>query len=159
MKKILWVEDEAKDQLLELMGPVWQAGYHVDIAENMASALKKIKKGEYDAYIFDLIINKGDLSGIPEGDFPKNMMYGLELLEEIFGKDSQIKIDPSKCAVFSVIGREDVHEKIRGWGIMNIIVKKEMGRTKLKEIIESIIQEGGSGDDVEQSQNINNSGC
>lgn len=140
MKRILWIDDEAKDQLLELLGPVWQAGYFVDIAEDMPTALKKIREREYDAYIFDLIINKGDLLGIPEGDFPKTMMYGLELLEKIFSKDSQIKIDPSKCAIFSVVGREDIHEKIREYGIMNIIVKKEMGRTKLKEIIESIIR-------------------
>lgn len=139
MKKILWVEDEARDQLLELLGPVWHAGYFVDIAEDKVTALKKIKEGEYDAYIFDLIIKKGDISDVPEGESPKNMIYGLELLEEIFGENSKIHIDPSKCAVFSVVGRKDIHERIRELGIMNIIVKKEMSRTELKEIIESII--------------------
>jgi len=142
MKKVLWVEDEAKDQLLELLGPVWQAGCFVDIAEDKVTALEKIKKEKYDAYVFDLIIRRGEIPDVSEGE-SSDMIHGLELIKEIFAEDSGINIDPLKCAVFSVVGREDIHDQIRRCGITNIIVKQEMSRTMLKEIIESIIGNGG----------------
>lgn len=147
MKKILWVEDEAKDQLMELLGPAWQAGYFVDIAEDMVTALKKIKKREYDAYIFDLVIKKGEIPDV-SAEKSADILYGLELIKEIFGKDSTVHIDPSKCAVFSVVGNEDVHREVKEYGIINIIVKREMNRTMLKEIIELIIEDGGDNNNV-----------
>lgn len=141
MKKVLWVEDEARDQLLELLGPVWQAGYFVDIAEDKVTALDKISNEKYDAYIIDLIIGEGKLSDTQEKE-SKGELHGLDLIKEIFNEDSQIHIDPSKCAIFSVVGSRDIHDQIRRYGISNIIVKKEMGRTRLKEIIESITEKG-----------------
>lgn len=146
MKKILWIEDEAKDQLIELLGPVWQAGYFVDVAEDKSTALKKIKEREYDAYVFDLIINKGEMPSASE-EAAEDILYGFELIEEILKRDSEIHVDPSKCAVLSVVADGVIHNKIREYGIKKIIVKKEMRRTLLKEIIDSIIEEGGHGDD------------
>ena len=143
MKKVLWVEDEARDQLLELLGPVWQAGYFVDIAEDKMTALKKIQTEEYDAYIFDLIIKKGEMSDTSEEEFMADSIHGLDLIKEIFAEDSEINVDPSKCAVFSVVGRRDIHEEIRKCGIEKISVKKEMSRTMLREIIMSITGNGG----------------
>ena len=66
---ILWVEDEAKDQLLELMGPVWMAGHFIDIAETKMEALEKIKKSRYDIYIFDLIIREGKVVNVSKKEF------------------------------------------------------------------------------------------
>ena len=137
--KILWVEDEARDQLLELMGPVWMAGHFIDIAETKIEALEKIRKNKYDAYIFDLIIGEGGVVGVPRKEFSHEVIHGLELIKEIFRHDSGFEIDPSKCAVFSVVGRKEIHDEIREYGIKKIIEKEEMNRTKLMEIIESII--------------------
>ena len=146
--KILWVEDEAKDQLLELMGPVWMAGHFIDIAETKMEALEKIKKNKYDIYIFDLIIREGNVVDVSKREFSTDIIHGLELIKEIFNKNSEFNIDPNKCAVFSVVGKKDVHDKIREIGINKIIVKKEMSRTKLKEIIDSIIGNGGQESDM-----------
>jgi len=152
MKKILWIEDEAKDQLLELLGPVWQAGYFVDIAEDKSTALNKIKKEEYDAYVFDLIIKRGQMTDALAEEVAEDPIYGIELIREIFDKDSGIHVDPSKCAVFSVVERKKIHDEIKEYGITNIIVKKEMSRTTLKEIIESIIENGGNKSGVQTSK-------
>lgn len=146
--RILWVEDEARDQLLELMGPVWMAGHFVDIAETKIEALEKIRKNKYDAYIFDLIIREGEVADISRKEFSHEVIHGLEFIKEIFKDDSEFDIDPSKCAVFSVVGRKEIHDEIRKCGIKKIIVKKEMNRTKLMEIIELIIENGGQGSDV-----------
>ena len=146
--KILWVEDEVRDQLLELMGPVWMAGHFVDIAETKIEALEKIRKNKYDAYIFDLIIREGEMVNVSRKEFSPDVIHGLELIKEIFKDDSEFKIDPSKCAVFSVVGKKKIHDEIRKYGIKKIIVKTEMNRTKLMEIIESIIGNGGQESDV-----------
>jgi hypothetical protein len=143
MKRVLWVEDEAKQQLLELLGPAWRAGYFVDFAEDKDTALKKIKEQQYDAYVFDLIIKKGLLEAEKE-EFAEEVLYGLELIEEIFDEKFEPKIDPKKCAVFSVVHDPVVHSKIEKCGIARdrIVVKRETKRSTLKEIID-LITNGG----------------
>ena len=59
--------------------------------------------------------------------------------KEIFKDSSEADIDPSKCAVFSVAKKKEIHDEIRKCGIEKIFVKTEMKRTKLMEIIESVI--------------------
>jgi CheY-like chemotaxis protein len=145
MKRVLWVEDEAKEQLLELLGPAWRAGYLVDIIEDKDTALRKIKGQQYDAYVFDLIIKRG-LSGGKEEEPADDVLYGLQLIEEIFREEANLKIDPKKCVVFSVVQDVNVHNKIQKLGITRdrIIVKGEIKRGALKDIIETII---GLGED------------
>ena len=137
--KIIWVEDEAKDQLLELLGPVWMEGHFVDIAVTAMEGLEKIKKFRYDVYIFDLRIRKGDVVDLPSKESSHDVLHGLELIKEIFKDSSEADIDPSKCAVFSVAKKKEIHDEIRKCGIEKIFVKTEMKRTKLMEIIESVI--------------------
>jgi len=82
-KRILWIEDEAKIELIQYKTPLVRAGYSVDIASDATEAIELLRQKKYDALIFDLIFPCGD-------EFATKEDYvGLELLKRLVKKKSK----------------------------------------------------------------------
>ena len=59
MARILWIEDEARDQLIEYVGPIMRDGHIIDIVEDATEGYQRLKESFYDVVIFDLLIKSG----------------------------------------------------------------------------------------------------
>ena len=92
MKRILWIEDEGKIELIQYKAPLVRGGYAVDIVSNATEAVQLLKEKRYDAIIFDLIFPCGD-------EFETDEDYvGLELLRRLVKQEIEgvEKYDPAK---------------------------------------------------------------
>jgi DNA-binding NarL/FixJ family response regulator len=137
MKRILWIEDEAKVELIQFKKPLVRAGNLVDIASDATKAIQLLREKEYDALIFDLIIPQGP-------NFKTDEFYvGLGLLKEVLdGKiDGVAKYKPSKVMVFSVVNDPKVHKKIkRDLGVETILIKSLNRLTDLKDRVDKLLK-------------------
>jgi CheY-like chemotaxis protein len=138
MKKILWIEDEGKVELIQFKTPLVRGGYSVDIASNATEAVQFLKEKEYDALIFDLIIPCGD-------EFETEEYYvGLELLRRLIKneiKDVHKKYDPARIMVFTVINSSDIHEEIKALGVKTILAKRLNELADLKNCVDELFKE------------------
>ena len=141
MARILWIEDEARDQLIEYVGPIMRDGHIIDIVEDATEGYQRLKESFYDVVIFDLLIKSGASFNMEE-QYP-----GLALLKRIFNtNNSEFNIDKNSVMVFTVVTNPDIVQQIRDLGITRIKVKERMEKTRLKffvdEILRSRIQRG-----------------
>ncbi len=135
MAKILWIEDEARDQLLEYIGPLMRAGHTIDIVEDASEGQMKLKETLYDVVIFDLLIKAGP-------DFKMEDEYpGLSLLKKLFteGKE-EIDIDKDRIMVFTVVMNKNILQQINELGIHRIKMKERMETTRLKSLVDEILE-------------------
>ena len=133
MAKILWIEDEARDQLIESIGPLMRDGHTIDIEEDASEGYIRIQENEYDVVICDLLIKAGD-------DFTMEDKYpGLTLLKKLFGDSQDNLIPREKVMVFTVVTSEDIVKEIERLGIKNIHFKERMEKTMLKKYVDDIL--------------------
>ena len=136
MKRILWIEDEGKIELVQYKAPLVRGGYAVDIASDATEAVQLLIEKRYDAIIFDLIFPCGD-------EFETDEYYvGLELLrrlikQEIKGVD---KYDPTKIMVFTVVNDSEVHDKIKELGVQTILGKRLNELEDLKNCVDELFE-------------------
>jgi hypothetical protein len=116
VKKVFWLEDQFKD-FSAYKSTLFRAGYVVDTVRSVSEAVKKLRKQDYIAVIFDIKVLPGDDPKWIELDEKKmqenpdsDSYLGLELLRSLLnpGKanikiDPPIKIDPKKIIVLSVV--------------------------------------------------------
>ena len=135
MAKILWIEDEARDQLIEYVAPLMRDGHTIDIVEDASEAYQRIKESHYDIVIFDLLIKAGP-------DFKMEEEYpGYALLKKIFGTENpEIDLDKNSVMIFTVVTNTQIIQKIREMGITKIKVKERMEKTKLKSFVDEILE-------------------
>ena len=138
MAKILWIEDEAKDQLIEYLAPLIHDGHVVDIAEDATEAYYHLLESRYEVIIFDLLIKSG-------ADFGMNEQYpGLALLRRIFkDENNKLGLDTRRIMIFSVVTNKEIVNEIKGMGIENIRAKERMEMTRLKTFVDDILKENG----------------
>lgn len=135
MAKILWVEDEARDQLIEYVGPIMRDGHTIDIVEDATEGYQRLMESTYQVIIFDLLIKAG-IGFKREDQYP-----GLTLLKKIFNiENKEINIDKNSVMVFTVVTNPDIIQQIQDLGITNIQVKKRMEKTKLKFFVDAILR-------------------
>ena len=135
MSKVLWIEDEAKDQLIEYLAPLIHAGHIVDIAEDASEGYLRLKETQYDVIIFDLLIKAG-LDFSMDEEYP-----GLALLRKIFiEEENSLRLNKDRIMVFTVVMSSEINDDIKKMGIKNIKVKERMERTKLKTLIDEILK-------------------
>jgi hypothetical protein len=160
MKKALWLEDQYED-IFEYSSGLARINYLVDPVKSVSEALNKLKKEEYDLYIFDLKVIPGeneDWQALDERKRDENPHFdpylGVELLRfldkarkeqnELWGK---IKFDFSKVIVFSVVNDKEVYYELRAFGIPHeqIVYKSDSKLDTLKDLIKKIQnQENGN---------------
>lgn len=139
-KRILWIEDEGKIELIQYKTPLVRGGYAVDIASNATEAIQLLREKRYDAIIFDLIIPCGD-------EFDTQEYYvGLELLKRLVNReiDGVDKYDTTKIMVFTVINSPDVHNQIKDLGVQTILGKRLNELDDLKNCIDELFKEKNS---------------
>ena len=58
--KVLWVEDSARLELRNLLGPIYMSGeYDLSLAEDATDAMRRLQTAVYDAVILDMRIPPG----------------------------------------------------------------------------------------------------
>jgi len=134
MAKILWVEDEARDQLIEYIGPLMRDGHTIDIAEDASEGYIRLQENDYDVVIFDLLIKAGI-------DFEMEEKYpGLSLLKRLFGSNETKIIEIEKVMVFTVVNDKSIVDEIHDLGIQNIQFKERMEKIMLKRYVDEILK-------------------
>jgi len=116
VKKVFWLEDQFKN-FSAYKSKLFMGGYVVDTVSSVSEAIKKLRKQDYIAVVFDIKVLPGDDKKWIELDEKKrkanpdsDSYLGLELLRSLFNPeianvkiDPPIKIDPKKIIVFSVV--------------------------------------------------------
>lgn len=153
MKKVLWLEDQYED-LMEYSSRLARINYLVDMVKSVSDAIKKLKQGGYDLYIFDLKILPGDDPEWQELDNKrreKNHQFdpnlGLELLRHLDRARreknklwDEIKFDFKKVIVFSVVYDKAIYDELESFGIPHQQIEYKSGSNldTLWKLIEEI---------------------
>jgi len=136
MAKILWIEDEARDQLIEYVGPLMRDGHTIDIVEDASEGYQRLTESNYDVVIFDLLIKSGSNFNMEE-EYP-----GLTLLKRIFGTgNASINLDKNSVMIFTVVTHPKIVQQIQDLGITRIKVKERMEKTRLKSFVDEILKD------------------
>ncbi len=144
MARILWIEDEAKDQLIEYIAPLLRAGHFVELVGDASEAYQRLKEASFDVIIFDLLIGIGE-DFVASSDYP-----GLDLLMRLFRDDPNApKIDKDRVIIFTVVTNPDIINEIKDLGIKNIKTKQQMHRTMLMQFVEKVLASNSHGEAYE----------
>jgi len=151
IKKVLWLEDQYED-FSAFRSALYRASYPVDNVPSVSEAEKKLREGDYIAFIFDIkVLPGGDEKWIrldkkKREENPNFDSYlGLELLRSLFKQDKArvklnppIEIDPKRVIIFSVV--YDKTEEILSFGIPEnqIKYKSNSDLTTLPQLIKNI---------------------
>jgi len=139
-RRILWIEDEGKIELIHYKAPLVRGGYSVDIASNATEAVQLLREKRYDVIVFDLIIRCGT-------EFKTDEVYvGFELLRKlILGELENVeKYDPEKIMVFTVVNTPDIRKKIKELGVETILNKRLNELDDLKNCVDELFKEKNS---------------
>jgi len=136
MKRILWIEDEGKIELIHYKTALVRGGYTVDIASDATEAVHLLRGKKYDAIIFDLFIPCGT-------EFETDTPYvGLELLRRLIEKkfENIDEYDPAKMMVFTVVNETAVLTEIRSLGVNSILNKRLTELSDFKNYVDSLFK-------------------
>jgi CheY-like chemotaxis protein len=134
LKKILWIEDEGKIELIQYKTALVRGGYTVDIASDATEAIHLLREKKYDAIIFDLFTPCGT-------EFETDNPYvGLELLKRIIEKkfENIEEYDPAKMMVFTVVNEPVVLTEIRSLGLQSILNKRLTELPDFKDYVDRL---------------------
>lgn len=95
---ILWIEDEGKYRLYEMIEPLQDDGHNVDIAEDAKEARDCFESKKYDFILLDLHLPKGVYGKEHESD-----MNGKTLMDELIDERGY---NHTQMLIFSVIDVE-----------------------------------------------------
>ena len=153
--KVLWIEDNADNDLYHLTSPVYIDGrYQLDIATNASEAFFYLNQRGYDVIVVDI--------HIPPGKDPKwrkkyeqltqfkkanSSRLGLELLRCIFenGDGPALRVDqnlsPERYGVFTVERHEELESEFRALNLEQLKYRRKnamMPHTALLDFITEI---------------------
>lgn len=154
--KILWIEDGALTEVSSFAGPVFTSmKYDLEVALDISDAVKKIRDTEYSAVIVDIRVPPGSDPEWVElynraGSIKNRARLGMQLLFSLLKPEiAEVKItnipawiSADKFGVFTVEGEREVENDINylGIGMKSYLQKKKnMSKTALLELIDSII--------------------
>lgn len=154
--RVLWIEDNARNDLYHLAGPVMIDGrYKLDIAADATEAIDYLSSEPYDAVIVDIRIPPGNDAAwraSAQNVFPNRL--GLNLLEYLFGGKKPKENSPSfkhncrpeKYGVLTVEGLDEIAPNLNSFRISidNYRQKNTNLRyTALLDLITQIIHKNG----------------
>jgi len=159
IKSILWIEDDAFNELGKLATPVYYEGeYDLQFAVTVTEAFNKLRETEYDAVVVDV--------RLPPGDDPrwikiyykaaadnKAARLGVRLLQSLLGRDkdwtSSLPLaarDPKLYGVLSMDSWEDIRADLEPVGV-TLYRNKNEGSDVLLTIIQDILSARNGGGD------------
>lgn len=152
--KVLWVEDNADDDLYNLISPVYIDGrFQLDIAANASEAFYFLNMRVYDVIIVDIRIPPGrdQQWRRKAAEHPDSNRLGLELLRCIFDKQEKqptLKIDQNLAAkrygVFTVERRDELQPFFHKLQLEDLKYRHKnamMPHTALLDFIEEVSEE------------------
>lgn len=159
--KVLWIEDDADNDLYNLTSPVYIDGrYQLDIATNASEAHFYLNARAYDVIIVDIRIPPGKDPGwrakyenLRSRREANSSRLGLELLRAIFGGNGQqpaLKIQqnlhPERYGVFTIEGHEELKPDLQQINLARIKYRQKnamMPHTALLDFIDEVSVEAG----------------
>jgi CheY-like chemotaxis protein len=158
-KKVLWIEDDAFNELGMLATPVHLTGeFELDYALSATEAIDRLQGGDYDAIVVDVRIPPGDDKRWIDiyynaGASNKAARLGVWLLQDILGHErvrsnglSAAARDRQRYGVLSM-DAEDVRAELEPIGVTRYRKKTE-GPGVLLTIIRDILKQRLHGDYV-----------
>ncbi len=159
MKKtpVLWVEDSARFELANFMGPIYASRkYELTLAEDATAATRYLHTIKFDAIIMDIRIPPGrdrHWSALYQraGSDKTTAQLGLVLLTWLLRHDyfnsngllKPIPVKPSQVGVFSVEGELEIGRQVKDLGISVFLEKRPGLRdTTLRELIDTVLGQG-----------------
>lgn len=153
--KVLWIEDNADNDLYHLTSPVYIEGkYHLDIANSASEAQFYLNKRAYDVVIIDIRIPPGKdplwkekHEALRNSRDANSSRLGLELLRTIFGGNGHpsLKIEqnraPNRYGVFTVERQEELEPFLKKLNLEELKYKRKnamMPHTALMDFIEEV---------------------
>jgi CheY-like chemotaxis protein len=148
--RILWVEDNAFNDLVNMAGPILTSGnYDLTIALDASEGLRHLTNREFDAVIVDIRLPPGrDEEFISiynkAGQEKASSRLGLWLLRRVLQPADKQSIPswikPEKFGIFTVESRVEVEQELESLKIGVYLQKTEWTpRTALLYIIEKIM--------------------
>lgn len=131
-KKFLWIEDNARTDLKELLAPLYMDGrYYPIVAPTVAEGVYQMKRTQFDAVVVDIRLFPGNDKDWEDlytklGSDKGTARLGLYLLYSLFDPrldDVRIRekpswIDPKRFGVLTVEDLDsDIGEALRSFGI------------------------------------------
>lgn len=148
--KVLWVEDSARLELRNLLGPIYISGdYDLSLAEDATDAIRKLQTNIYEVIILDMRIPPGAdehwIKIYREWEDDKaSARLGLELANWMFNGHSfpyqpPNWVRPYHVGVFTVEDDPALHARLKDLKI-EVVERKTAGipDTILKSIIDSV---------------------
>ncbi len=151
--RVLWIEDSARFELRNLVGPLFFSGkYDFSLAEDVTSAMQFLQANEYDAIIVDIRLPPGIDPAWRElyqqtGFDKVHAQLGLKLLRWLLARDDSIHpsappewIKPGNVAVFTVESKQEIQRHLDELGI-RIFKQKSAGLpdTVLLDLIDELL--------------------
>lgn len=153
--KVLWIEDNADDDLYHLTSPVYIEGrYQLDIATSASEAHFYLNKRAYDIVIVDIRIPPGKdpnwkrkHENLRAAQNANSSRLGLELLRSIFGGNGQppLRIEqnlrPNRYGVFTVERHEELEPDLKALKLHELKYKRKnamMPHTALLDFIDEV---------------------
>jgi hypothetical protein len=152
--RVLWIEDSARFELRNLVGPLFFSGkYDFNIAEDVSTAMHFLRIKEFDALIVDIRLPPGIDATWQDHYRQSNAdkvhaQLGLKLLRWLLSKDPSIYqeappawISPQRIGVFTVESPHEIESHLKALGIA-VYQQKSAGipDTILLDLIERLIQ-------------------
>ncbi len=155
--RILWVEDSAKFELANLLGPIYASNkYELTLAEDATAAVRYLQAVQFDVVIMDIRIPPGrdrywSQQYERAGADKAAAQLGLAMLSWLFnGRNNGHSngklvppawVRPEQFAVFSVEGEFEIGETLRQLGIRNFVEKRPgLLDTVLLDLINRVIR-------------------
>lgn len=151
--KILWIEDSARFELRNLVGPLYFSGkFDFHLAEDVTSALFHLRSKKFDGIIVDIRLPPGIdpewRKHYQQTGFDRvHAQLGLKLLYWLLGKDTSIHpepppdwITPNNVGVFTIESKGEIQQHLDALGI-TVFKQKSAGLrdTTLLEMIDEIL--------------------
>jgi DNA-binding response OmpR family regulator len=120
MSKILIIEDD--NFLLEMLSVAGtQEGFNIEIATDGEAGLEKIRKGNFDIVLLDLILPK---------------LHGLELLKELRAENNMTPI-----VVLSNLYDQESADTAKSFGVKDYIIKAQSTPQEIIQKIKILLSE------------------
>jgi CheY-like chemotaxis protein len=153
--RVLWVEDDARFGLAQLVGPVYvHGGYDLVVAGDVSTAIARLSGQHFDVVIVDIRLPPGDDPDwcnlyIKAGSDKTHARLGLHLLLSLLKHPrAQVRLkqpppdwlEPGAIGVFTVESQREIGEDLNLLGIQVYQQKRaDLPDTVLLQIIKRIL--------------------
>lgn len=127
-KKILWIEDDARE-LKSLLWPLEDEGYEIDVAVDATQALELAYKNTYNIIILDILLPSGKKNQLTYEEF-----MGVKVAEDIRRKGIN-----TPMIALTVVKDKEIEKVLKDLHVLKIISKGSILPSQLANDIKFLI--------------------